>query len=185
MISDPKGGLSMVDADRAKWDYHPIMSSQFSMRGKADPGLFYQQSSTRDFRGMVQLMKRYVEERGKWVDGNLLVDASIPATPKIEPAGKLDLSARKVKVQLTGGKQASQVKWRLAEVPNPNSTTAADRRTVKYEINALWETTGGPFAEVPTSTLEVGHTYRIRARVLDASGRWARWSSPLEFTKSD
>jgi hypothetical protein len=185
VISDPKGGLSMVDADRAKWDYHPIMSSQFSARGKADPGLFYRQSSTRDFRGMVQLMKRYVEERGKWVDGNLLAGAPTPATSKIASVGKLDLSAPKLRVQLDGGEQASQVKWRLAEVSNPNNSASIQRCIGKYEIDALWESTGGPSVEIPTKDLEAGHTYRIRARVLDESDQWARWSAPLEFTKSE
>ena len=58
-----KGALSIVDADRAKWDYHPIMASRYSMRSKADQGLFYQASRTRDFAGMVELMKAYVKQR--------------------------------------------------------------------------------------------------------------------------
>jgi hypothetical protein len=35
-----RGSPSMVDADRAKWDYHPIMSSRYVLHGKSDPGLF-------------------------------------------------------------------------------------------------------------------------------------------------
>jgi hypothetical protein len=183
MISNPKGGLSMVDADRAKWDYHPIMSSEFSTRGKADPGLFYKQSSTGDFRGMVQLMKKYIQDRGKWVDANLLLDTSFPATPKIARTDTLDLSASKLKLQLQGKDQEQKVSWRLAEISNPNDT-ASTPRPGKYEINALWETTGGASVEVPTTKLETGRTYRIRARVQNASGPWSRWSSPLQFTKS-
>src|SRR5262249_38696866 len=50
-IWDPKGGPSIVEADRAKWDYHPIMSSQYVLREKTQPGLFYQASPTKDFGG--------------------------------------------------------------------------------------------------------------------------------------
>jgi hypothetical protein len=185
LISNPAGGLSMVDADRAKWDYHPIMSSQFSVRGKADPGLFYRQSPTHDFRGMVQLMKKYVEDRGKWVDANLLMDAALPPAPKIAADDKLDLSAQKLKVQLADSKGITKVQWRLAEISNPNVLASVGRQPGKYEINALWETKGGASVEVPTRSLEGGHTYRIRARVLDENDRWSRWSAPLQFTKSE
>lgn len=178
IISTPKGGHSMVEADRAKWDYHPIMSSPYSTRGKADPGLFYQRSATHDFRGMLDVMKQYVVERGKWVDGNLLLEADIPAAPKINPAGKLDLAGPSIKVQLAVGSKASQVRWRLAEVSKPGSA----ERPRKYEINALWETAGGPSADVPTKELDAGHTYRLRAQALDKGGRWSRWSAPVEFT---
>ena len=27
-----------------------------------------------------------------------------------------------------------------------------------------------------------GHTYRVRARVKDATGRWSHYSAPVEFT---
>lgn len=185
MISKPTGGPSMVEADRAKWDYHPIMSSQFSIRGKADPGLFYQQSPTRDFRGMVQLMRKYVEERGKWVEGNLLLDASFAATPKIAPLEKLDFSASKLKVQLTAADKGSKVEWRLAEVSNPNRVTSGDGKPGKYEINAIWESAGGAVAEVPTKLFEAGRAYRIRARVTDADGKTSRWSAPLKLTKPE
>src|SRR5207237_10284961 len=41
MISDPKGAPSIVDADRAKWDYHPIMASPQVLPKKAGQGRFY------------------------------------------------------------------------------------------------------------------------------------------------
>jgi hypothetical protein len=183
MISDPKGGLSMVDADRAKWDYHPIMSSQWSARGKADPGLFYRQSPTRDFRGMVRLMKNYVKQRGEWVDQNLLVDASAPAAPKIALAEKSDFSAPKLKLAMTTTAPPTLTKWRLAEITLAKSSDSKRVQAGKYEINPLWEASGGTSVEVPTKDLVSGRTYRIRARVQDAGGRWSHWSQPLQFTK--
>jgi hypothetical protein len=64
IIADPAGGPSMADADRAKWDYHPMMA----MGGKAGQGLFYQAAPSRDFRGMVRLMRNYVKTRAKWIE---------------------------------------------------------------------------------------------------------------------
>jgi hypothetical protein len=77
------GDGSIVDADRAKWDYHPIMASRYSMRGKADQGLFYRASRTGDFAGMVQQMKDYVRRRCSYIDRNLIADATLPSTPAI------------------------------------------------------------------------------------------------------
>jgi hypothetical protein len=118
------------------------------------------------------------------VDANLLLDASFPAAPKIARTDALDLSASKLKLQLQGKDQEQKVSWRLAEISNPNDTASTSPRPGKYEINALWETTGGASVEVPTAKLETGRTYRIRARVHNTSGQWSRWSAPLQFTKS-
>jgi hypothetical protein len=183
LISDPKGGLSIVDADRAKWDYHPIMSSEFSVRGKADPGRFYRQSPTRDFRGMVQLMKRYVEDRGKWVDGNLLIDAPFVSAPTIALGKNFDFSAPKLQVRLADSRKDSGVEWRLAEVSNPNDADAG-KRPGRYEINAIWQTTAGASVEIPTRFFDVGRSYRIRARTIDSKGSVSRWSAPLQLTRS-
>lgn len=88
IISDPAGGPSMVQADRAMWDYNPILgNSGKSMPGKSGQGLFYQASPTQDFPGMVKLMKSYVERRGKWVDARLANDPGIPTTPTIRSTG--------------------------------------------------------------------------------------------------
>src|SRR5262249_54713368 len=50
VISNPAGGPSFVEADRAKWDYHPIMTSRWVNPSKAMAGQFYLQSPTKDFR---------------------------------------------------------------------------------------------------------------------------------------
>jgi hypothetical protein len=100
VISNLKGGLGMVDADRAKWDYHPIMSSEFVERGKADPGRYYESAPTRNFAGMLKLMKQYVEKRGQWIDRTLLADAVFAATPQIVNDRKLDLTGPMLKFQL-------------------------------------------------------------------------------------
>ncbi|NQT89041.1 lamin tail domain-containing protein, partial [bacterium] len=41
IINDPAGGPSIVDADRAMWDYNPIMTSSYVNLSKAGEGRFY------------------------------------------------------------------------------------------------------------------------------------------------
>ena len=60
LVDSPSPGASMVDADRAMWDYNPIMASSYVNSSKAGQGRFYQTAATKDFRGMVQMMKDYV-----------------------------------------------------------------------------------------------------------------------------
>ena len=185
VISQPDGRPSMVDADRAKWDYHPIMSSQYVRPDKSGPGHFYESSPTHDFRGMTELMKRYVERRGRWVDQTLLGDARLAPTPTIVAPGKVDTSAPTLKLQLSSATSAQRVRWRLAEVTNAGSPAAKTTRPGKYEITPLWYAEGGTSAEIPLKGLEKDHSYRIRARVQDGKGRWSHWSSPIQFAVSE
>jgi hypothetical protein len=182
VICPPGGGPSLAEADRVKWDYHPIMSSRYTSRGRSDPGMFYQNSPTRDFKGMTQLMKQYVERRGQWVDRTLLAGGSFPATPAIERSGALDISTPTLNVKLSSPKPAKMVQWRLAEVTPAKALATQPGPRGRYEINALWEAAGGATAEVPTKGLEKGHTYRIRARVQNDQGKWSHWSAPEQFT---
>jgi len=182
IIWDPSGGPSFVDADRAKWDYHPIMSSQYVLRGmKTDPGLFYQSSPTRDFRGMLQLMKKYTERRGQYVDRRLLANAGLPPTPQISASGKLNFSEATMKFQLAAP-APGKVKWRLAEITDTNSPSFKLRQPRKYEIEPRWEAERDATAEIPTKSLENGRTYRVRARTQEANGKWSHWSAPVQFT---
>src|SRR5262249_38774259 len=77
VIADPAGRPSFVDADRAKWDHHPIMTSRWVHPAKAGAGQYYLESPTKDFRGMVQLMKNYVNIRGRWCDTQLLTEPTL------------------------------------------------------------------------------------------------------------
>ena len=73
--------LSIVDADRAKWDYHPIMASGKVNSGKAGKGRFYQRASTKDFPGMVKLMKNYIRTRRNFILETAARDTKHPAQP--------------------------------------------------------------------------------------------------------
>lgn len=84
-----RGSPSFVDADRAKWDFHPALV-KYSHSGNGGHGRFYQAAPTKDFAGMVRLMKDYLKRRGAWMDATLANDKAIPATPAVTAVGPPD-----------------------------------------------------------------------------------------------
>jgi hypothetical protein len=179
-----------VDADRAKWDFHPIMNSRYAMGGKAGQGLFYQASPTGDFAGMVRQMKGYVRTRCNYIDGSLLRDGPIPQTPAITYAGKAGYPINGLRFntsKFAGTGNFAAMRWRIGEIDTPKEA-GAGRRTESghYEISAVWESPEtAEFRNeiaVPEDALLAGHIYRARVRVKDSTGRWSHWSSPVQFT---
>ena len=55
----------------------------------------------------------------------------------------------------------------------------------KYEIEATWQSDElTEFQEqitIPSDAVEIGHAYRARVRMKDATGRWSHWSDPVQF----
>lgn len=185
LISRPhhRGALAIVDADRAKWDFHPIMMSRHVIPSKAGHGLFYQDSPTGDFAGMVQQMKQYVAGRSRWIDRTLLTDRSIPKTPTIQRNGD---SLTFTTTPFSGSAEFAALKWRLAEIDVNPDFTKKPTRPGHYEITPLWEsaelTEFNPEITIPANAVQPGHTYRVRARFKDNTGRWSHWSPPIQFT---
>ncbi len=183
VIWNSSGRPSMVEADRRKWDYHPIMAGSW----KAGQGLFYQASATRDFPGMARLMKQYVRSRGAWIDSALLNDASIPATPAAVFVGPTNFPANQLRFRASAYKGTAPfaaVKWRLAEVLPKNATPGAGAHGL-YEVKAAWESSESNQPEqiilVPQRAVAIGHQYRVRVRTKDVTGRWSHWSAAVEF----
>jgi hypothetical protein len=174
-------GSSIVAADRARWDYHPAMTKS----GNAGQGQFYRVSPTHDFAGMVQLMKVFIRKRSTWVDAILLRDPSVPPTPEITYAGDPQFARLTFSTSAYAGTNTfAAVQWRIANV------TAATRSsgfgsTNRYEIVPLWQSPELPNPErrfaFPNIAITRGETYRVRARMRDATGRWSHWSRPFEF----
>ncbi len=137
IIWDPNGGPSMVDADRAMWDYNPVMRNS----SKAGQGRFYESSDTGDFAGMVQLMKDYVDfcisnERWWWRQngdsmGEIAADSDIPETPEIVYAGSSDYATNDLIFSTSdfsdpqGNSTFAALRWRLARVEPFSDVNAA------------------------------------------------------------
>ncbi|HEV8540757.1 MAG TPA: CotH kinase family protein [Verrucomicrobiae bacterium] len=183
------GQLSIVDADRAKWDFHPIMRSRYAMGGKAGQGLFYQDSPTGDFTGMVRQMKEYVRRRANYIDRSLLRDGPIPQTPVITYAGipGYPINGLRFKTSnFAGAGSFAAMRWRIGEIDAPKEIRGKSSKPGRYEITPVWEsaelTEFRNDVAIPEDALKPEHVYRARARVKDATGRWSHWSPPVQFT---
>ncbi|MDB5294503.1 MAG: hypothetical protein JWO31_486 [Phycisphaerales bacterium] len=185
VITGPPGTPTIAEADRRKWDFHPIMAK---VGGQAGTGLYYQAAATKDFAGMVAQMKAYVVSRGKWIDDTLLNDPKVPAAPTATYAGTAGYPAAKLKFKVgpyQGAEPFAGMAWRLAEVAAKDAKTTFPPTARPYEIAAVWESGEqkqyAAEATVPADAVKPGRTYRLRARVKDAGGRWSHWSPAVEF----
>jgi hypothetical protein len=201
IIDDPSGGLSIVDADRAMWDYHWVMGNAAyptylsrPASAKASQGLFYQRAATKDFPGMVQIMKDYVTSSRREFD-TPTYDPDIPRRPNVTATSGPDFPINALTFEtspfsdLQGSRTFAAMKWRIAltaEPAEPGSIPPGYRtRLGKYEIDAVWEsqeiTDFNSNIQIPASAVKVGRTYRVRSRMKDNTGRWSHWSDPVQF----
>jgi len=125
IIDDPNAPLTIVDVDRAMWDYNPVMTSFYVNSSKAGQGRFYQRASTKDFRGMVQVMKDYVVSNDRAFN-TYFDDEIIPATPVVTTTSPPTYPINSLTFETSpfsdpqGGHTFAAMKWRIAEV-NPGS----------------------------------------------------------------
>ena len=137
---------------------------------------------------MVQLMKNYVTRRGAWIDRTLLNDSQIPATPSVRYTGPENFPSPQLRFRASayqGAGAFAAMKWRLAEITPTNAPMATPRAPRRYEITPVWQSadleTGPETIAIPGGIAKPGHTYRVRVRMKDVTGRWSHWSSPAEF----
>ena len=192
-IDDPAGGPSMVDADRAMWDYNPIMTSGYVNPSKAGTGRFYQQAATKDFPGMVRIMKNYVT--GSRAFNTYSEDASAPYTPTISYDGEPGYPINTLRFRTSsfsdpqGSGTFAALKWRIAEVTDEGSPSYDPTDRMKYEIQSVWESEEKTVFQadilIPAAAVEEGHAYRVRCKMKDTSGRWSHWSSPIQFVAGE
>ncbi|MBN1517285.1 lamin tail domain-containing protein [Candidatus Sumerlaeota bacterium] len=147
---------SFVDADRAMWDYHWVMSDDACSAGygnqcgsnKAGQGRFYQIAATADFAGMLDVMKDYVISRGSWIDGwndaEIQTGYNVPDTPAVTSTCPVDYPVDALTFEtsafsdIDGDGTFAALQWRIAEVlpagerpPSPVTLVAA-ASTWKY-----------------------------------------------------
>lgn len=200
ILRDLEGGPSFLDADRSMWDYNPVMVSGYVDSGKAGQGRFYQfplESSTNSaiagsFEGTVRLMKNYVVYRGGLLD-SWTFDAAVPGTPAASYEGPTNYPVNRLSFRTSTFMGVSgafvALKWRLAEVTPTNQPAFDPSNPRKYEIQADWESQEmASFSNtitLPANLAKVGHTYRVRVRMKDTTGRWSHWSVPVEFAAGE
>jgi len=150
IIDDPSGGLSIVDADRAMWDYHWVMSNaaypKYLSRpasAKASQGLFYQRAASKDFPGMVQIMKDYVTSSHREFD-TPTYDPDIPRQPNVTATCGTDFPTNALTFETSpfsdaqGGSTFAAMKWRIAEVAPGSQVVSRHQGIVLIEDGAEW-----------------------------------------------
>ncbi len=190
IIDNPNTALSIVDADRDMWDYHWVMGDAAyptylsnPANRKAGQGRFYQKAATKDFRGMVQIMKDYVTSKNRAFE-TPNYDPALLDKPAIIYTGFAGFPANDLTFQTSifsdpqGSNTFAAMKWRIAEI-GPG----------KYEINAAWEsqeiTEFSNTIKIPDDITQPGCTYRVRCRMKDNTGLWSHWSDPIQFVAGE
>ena len=179
------GQPSLVDADRRMWDNHPRLNHK---------DRYYDISPTRDFAGMVGIVKTWIGSRRAWMTRTLLTNENrIPETPVLTYAGLKGYPSDGLIFNTSNfvspsRSRFSAMEWRLAEVHNPEVENYDPSEPNIYEIEGNFESGElDAFAasfQFPPGAVEVGRTYRARVRMKDAGGRWSHWSEPMEFLVS-
>ena len=176
------GRVSLADADRAKWDYNPVMSSKYVMRGKSDPGRYYLGDPNNRFDVMITGMKQFASQRQNHLK-RLLAGYQPPSAPKVAEMKSVRLADGPIRITAIPSGSVTKYRWRLADVTGPGSSSFDARKPWPYEIQPVWESglDVRPEVEMPVKTLKTGHTYRLRVRSQRADEVWSRWSAPTEF----
>ena len=184
--------FSMADRDRyrtaptiaGRQDFGPIERKIVDMKNFAFVGWTGSTGPSVPAGGRARHLDNLAAAQG---EGSL-----IPETPIIEPTGPDSFPADRLRFRAGAftdpqGDAFGAMRWRLGEV-TPAGTPFDRENPRKYEVPALWEEELSSFEEdivVPSTVVEVGHTYRVRLRFRDDNGRWSHWSEPVEFTVSE
>ena len=181
------GQLSFTDAERAMWDYNPIVAAARA----GEPGQFYESSPTRDFAGMLQVFRDFIDQRTSFLFQRVLRDEdAVPDTPVISYVGGPGFPVNELTFQTSSFHSPTNapfaaIEWRLAEVTDPHSPEFDPSKPRTYEIEGTWESgelsTLQDTITVPSDKLMEGTTYRARVRMRDAEGIWSHWSQPDQF----
>ncbi|MCS5539076.1 MAG: CotH kinase family protein, partial [Roseibacillus sp.] len=176
------GEPSLVDVDRRMWDNHPRLNHK---------DRYYDISSTRDFAGMVRVVKTWITSRGNWMSRTLLSqEDDVPRKPTITYTGPEGYPSDELTFTCSTFSSPSRsrfaaMEWRLAEVHNPVVADYDPARPNIYEIEGGFKS--GELAafdgayQFPPLAVRVGRTYRARVRMKDTAGRWSHWSQPVDF----
>ncbi|MBN1844129.1 MAG: lamin tail domain-containing protein, partial [Sedimentisphaerales bacterium] len=186
-----------VEADRIRWLGAPSDAGNYDgLGGAGKAGL----------ANLVQDMKNFAFVGGSWPGGSVgtggrkaflqdLADGTdggyIPYTPSINYYGAAGYPLNDLLFvsspfsDLQGSGTFAAIKWRLAQITDDAHPVAPLGEPRCYELQAVWESDEMTVFQssiiIPGSVVKAGHTYRVRVRMKDTSGRWSHWSNPIQF----
>ena len=192
-------------ADHARWSNAPVPASylaitQSPLFGPGGPGL------TGGLLAQAQDMKDFMFVGGTkthWVGGTTIPaggnstrldtvanDAAIPNRPTITYVGTNGYPVDGLVFQSSafadpqGAGTFAAMQWRVAEIIAPG-TVVSNPSQLRLEWDAAWVsdelTTFNPFITIPAHVVQPDLVYRVRVKHKDNTGRWSRWSLPVEF----
>ncbi|MDA0766959.1 MAG: lamin tail domain-containing protein [Verrucomicrobia bacterium] len=119
-------------------------------------------------------------------------DSAIPDQPTISYSGMAGFPLDGLRFTSSafsdpgGAGTFASMQWRAGEISNPATSGFVAGEPWVYEAEGSWDsgqiTTFAEEITLPVGVLRTGHTYRVRVRHFDATGRASHWSEPLEFT---
>lgn len=202
-LIEPRGSQpdwSWAALDMCRWNHAPPTGEKGSFfRNPTSQqmfgGSFSRTLATPDFAGFCQYIVDFCtdsrpEKNYRPNDGNHLGygfghllhesrDAEAPGRPVIQQGAGLQFTASAF-ADPQGAQTFGAIQWRFAEIGRPAHGPWL------YEINPLWISDPLPASALthalPAGLYQPGHTYRVRARYQDNSGRWSHWSAPIQFT---
>jgi len=193
--------LNVAAADHARWFNSPAPAAYRSLGITNSPGV------TGGLPAAAEDMKRFMFVGGSaawWIDRTSVAaggwvtrldtiasaDTNIPARPTITYAGPpgypLDglLFQSSAFADPQGAATFAAMQWRVAEI-TPTNTIVVGGPRLKLEWDADWDSGELPVfnnqLRIPGEYVQPGKFYRARVRHKDDTGRWSRWSSPIEF----
>jgi hypothetical protein len=193
IIDEPESEPSIVDADRAMWDYHWVMgdgayptylSRQASFKAKT--GRFYEEAEergyTRSFPGMVQVMKDFVVERMSHMN-SISSDSAIPRKPTVTATCPATFPSNALTFETSGfsDPQGSHtfaaMKWRIAQVAPWSQITRPDELVVLIDSGQVWRYFKGTQEPSPSwgQWREIGFD--------DSS--WLQGQTPIDYGDND
>ena len=212
-IVNPQGqALTMVDVDQFMWNYHPRTTSKHRGAYYKNPGTpqdwphVTRTLVSADHEGMMQWLKDFMmagpgggsdpSSYGYDFLDSEVSDSAIPDTPTATATCGPDYPINGLTFEASafsdpqGAGTFGAVQWRIAEITDPCNPKDTDDGPHRYEIESAWES--GDITDpcqidilIAASNLKVGHTYRVRCRMKDSSGRCSHWSAPIELVTGE
>ena len=174
-------------------------------------GNYIRDLTSPNHEGFVQYLIDYTSDTftgGAWAAGNGIPagygfefaksdasDPDIPIKPSISYNGSQGYPSDTLNFSTTtfsdpqGAGTFAAMQWRLGEISNPSTPLYETGTPYTYEIEEHWNsgerTTFSETISLSPVIVRVGHTYRLRVKMQDDTGRWSHWSDPIEFVVSE
>ncbi len=203
--------LAWPELDQTLWSYNPHTSDKGAFyrnptTGGPD-GNWTRTLATPDFFGFCKFITDYCTDTrpgSKWAhdDGDPrgygfgylrdeANDPEVPDRPKISACGTAGFPVYDLRFQCSpfstphAPNSFAAMQWRIGEISAPGIPGFVPGQPRRYEIEDVWTspeiTTFNSQIQVPATAVRPGATYRARVRIKDNTGRWSRWSEPVQF----